>query len=115
MTTPDLRSWLQTLADAQATIPAAEVLKRLPVSADSPNQAPGDLTLQQVATEVGRAVSTIRTWCNGRRLQGAYRLNGRDWRIPRAALRKFLDGQGRGETRAQGDDVDWEDWKEGRV
>ena len=113
MTTTDLRSWLQTLADAQATIPAAEVLKRLPVGEDNLSQVPGDLTLDQVATEVHRAVSTVRTWCNGGRLQGAYRLNGRDWRIPQAALRKFLDRQGRGEARNEvpHGEGDWDDWK----
>ena len=55
MTAHDFRSWLQTLADAQATVPAAEVLKRLPDGGGSPDQSAGDLTLDQVATEVGRA------------------------------------------------------------
>ena len=73
------------------------------------------MTLDQVASEVGRAVSTIRTWCNSKRIDGAYRLNGRDWRIPQAALRKFLDAQGRGETQDQvrNGDADWDDWRQG--
>ncbi len=114
MTAPGLRVWLEGLADAHATIPASEVLKRLPEGADGPDRSGGDMTLDDVAAEVGRAVSTIRTWCNGGRLQGAYRLNGRDWRVPRAALRAFLDGQGRGDHHeSQHGDVDWGDWRTG--
>ncbi len=56
----------------------------------------GDLTLTQVATATGRAVSTIRTWANSGKLPGAYKLNGRDWRIPSSALRAFLDAQANG-------------------
>ncbi len=113
MTATDLRSWLETFAEAGALVPASEVLKRLPVGTDSPHESVGDLTLEQVATEVGRAVSTIRTWCNSKKLAGAYRLNRRDWRVPRASLRAFLDAQGREVDRDQvhGGDADWGDWR----
>ena len=52
-----------------------------------------DLTLSDVASRVGRALSTVRGWCSSGRLLGAYRLNGRDWRVPAAALDAFLRGQ----------------------
>ncbi len=111
----DLRAWLATLADAEATIPAREVLRRLPPTDVNEAQGVcGDMTLDEVASEVGRAVSTVRTWCNSARIAGAYRLNGRDWRVPQAALRKFLDAQGRGEDQheVQNGETDWNAWKE---
>lgn len=49
-----------------------------------------DLTVAQVAEETGRAVSTIRTWLGRGDIPGAYRLHGREWRIPRSALREYL-------------------------
>ena len=113
MTLAELQIWLAGLAECGATVPASEVLRRLPDGVHPEHQSAGDLTLEQVACEVGRATSTVRTWCNSKRLAGAYRLNGRDWRVPRAALRAFLDDQGRGDARdqVQGEGVDWEDWK----
>ena len=52
-----------------------------------------DLTLQEAVERVGRALSTVRGWCSGGLLVGAYKLNGRDWRIPTAALDAFLRAQ----------------------
>ena len=118
MNIAELRAWLTTLADAEATVPAREILRRLPpTDANDAHGVGGDMTLDEVATEVGRAVGTIRTWCNSKRIDGAYRLNGRDWRIPQAALRKFLDAQGRGETQDQvrNGDADWDDWRQGHA
>lgn len=51
-----------------------------------------DLTVQDVAEEVGRAPSTVRGWCNSGQLR-AYRLNRREWRITREALREFQRDQ----------------------
>ena len=114
MTLTELRAWLTTLADAEATIPVCEVLRRLPpTDANDAHVVGGDMTLEAVATEVGRASSTVRTWCNSKRLDGAYRLNGRDWRIPQAALRNFLDEQSRGVPRnqVQNGEGDWDAWR----
>jgi hypothetical protein len=58
------------------------------------------LTLEDVAGEVGRAVSTVRTWCNSGKLEGAFRLNGKDWRIPSASLRRYLEAQANPEATA---------------
>ena len=38
-------------------------------------------------------MSTVRTWANSGKLEGAFRLNGRDWRVPASTLKKYLAGQ----------------------
>ena len=52
-----------------------------------------DLSVEEVAAEVQRSTSTVRTWLIAGELKG-YKLQGKAWRVPRAALRKFLDHQG---------------------
>lgn len=52
-----------------------------------------DLTVGEVSERFHRSVSTVREWCERGRFEGAYKLNGRDWRIPVQALNKFLAGQ----------------------
>ena len=49
----------------------------------------GDLTVQQVADATGRALSTVRGWLSSGALRG-YKINSRDWRVPRAALKAYL-------------------------
>ena len=51
-----------------------------------------DLTADDVARELGRTAACIRGWCRSKKL-GGYRLNGREWRVPRAALQTFLKAQ----------------------
>lgn len=58
-----------------------------------PANAPRDLTVEDVAEAMGRAASTVRGWLIAGHLRG-YKLNGRDWRVPRSALREYLDRQG---------------------
>ncbi len=70
----------------EAQVPAGWVLEQL-------DGADEDLTLEQAAERVGRAVSTVRGWANRGQLEGAYKLRGRDWRIPVVALQTFLDGE----------------------
>lgn len=63
-----------------------------------------DLTCAQAGAELGRTGSTIRAWCAAGRIPGAYRLGGREWRLPRASLRRFLDAQAeRREAEAEDD------------
>src|SRR6266511_3772311 len=62
-------------------------------------QAPtrADLTVAELAAQFHRSASTVRDWCEHGRFEGAYKLNGRDWRIPQAAVDTFL-----GEQRSKG-------------
>jgi hypothetical protein len=54
-----------------------------------------DLDVKEMAKLAKRARSTIRTWLGqGEGIPGAYRLRGREWRVPRLAFRRFLDSQG---------------------
>lgn len=52
-----------------------------------------DLTAPDVARILERAPSTIRGWCASGAIEGAYRLRGREWRIPRDALRRYQDAE----------------------
>lgn len=63
-------------------------------SAVEPGERPAlavtvDLTVQQVAQRFNRGASTVRTWCEQQRFPNAYRLNGREWRIPAGDVTAF--------------------------
>jgi len=92
MTLADLRSWLSTLADARALVPAEEVLERLPATTAEGGLGADPLCALDVdaAGEVlGRSASTVRDYCRRDLLPGAYRQQGREWRIPLDAIRAF--------------------------
>src|SRR5713101_1465588 len=55
-----------------------------------------DFTVAELAARFHRSASTVRDWCEHGRFESAYKLNGRDWRIPQAAVDTFLAEQ-RGE------------------
>jgi excisionase family DNA binding protein len=61
---------------------------------DCPADTP-DLTVEELATELTRSGSTVRGWLGEGRFPNAYKLRGRDWRIPRADVRQFLRVQQR--------------------
>ena len=54
-----------------------------------------DLTVEQVAAHFGKGTSTVRTWLGRGELEGAYRLHGREWRIPAAAVVALQRSQAR--------------------
>jgi len=62
--------------------------------------APDEFTVGEVARRFHRSASTVRGWCEHGRFEGAYKLNGRDWRIPATAVDAFLAEQ-RGESRVR--------------
>jgi excisionase family DNA binding protein len=57
-----------------------------------------DMTAEEVGQHLGRAPSTVRNLCAAGEFPGAYKLNGKDWRIPREALRQYVVRQRDGET-----------------
>ena len=97
MTVDELRTLYESMPPGSAiNLPRegiGELLDEL-TQPDGDAVAVSDLTLSEVADRVGRASSTVRGWCSRGLLTGAYRLNGRDWRIPTAALDAFLRAQG---------------------
>jgi excisionase family DNA binding protein len=76
----------------------------------------GDLSIGEVAERTRRADSTVRAWLNHGLFPGAYKLRGRDWRIPQTALQAFLEEEATGKgTRRNGQrtgTVDLAAWRE---
>ena len=67
-------------------------------------EPPGDLTVAELAERFRRSASTVRGWCERGRFEGAYKLNGRDWRVPPAAIETFRERE-RGPHRPGGADL----------
>ena len=96
--TPDALTGLRALAESlppgtAIPVPRETLLALLAgtatgevLSSDTP---PADLTVPGVAARFGRHPSTVRAWLERGKLPGAYRLRGREWRIPPAALAAF--------------------------
>lgn len=112
-----LRRAVQGLPEgASITLPVGVVrnwLSDLPEEAD--DNRFGDLTVPELAAELDRAESTVRGWLNAGDIPQAYKLNGREWRVPRTAVRDFLDRQrdedeGPGRIRSRGGKLG--DWRE---
>jgi excisionase family DNA binding protein len=53
---------------------------------EDPPAREADYSVREVAAQFGKAVSTVRGWCEAGQLPGAYRVRGREWRIPRRAI-----------------------------
>ena len=118
MTLSDFRTWLATLADAHALVPAEEVLDRLPVSTEGAGVDPlAALDVDAAGELLGRSASTVRDYCRRDLLPAAYRQRGKEWRIPPDAIRAFQADEARGEARrtnGAGDrqDDDLSAWRE---
>ena len=88
MATPDIAT-LRAMPDG-ALVPVSWV-RELVEGLEGETTDPLGLTVTEVAERTSRAASTVRTWCAEGRLPGARRLRGREWRIPRSALRALLE------------------------
>jgi hypothetical protein len=77
------------------TIPRDWLAGELGAGADGAPTGGADtvLTVAQLAERLHRSPSTVRGWCEQSRFSGAFKLNGKDWRVPITALAAFLDGQ----------------------
>ena len=98
---------------ASVTVPREWLLEAL----ESHGNGSADLTVAQLAEQLGRSKSCVRSWLENRLLRG-YKLRGREWRIPAAALAEFQERERRGETRCQtsrGGTADLSAWKNART
>ena len=97
-----VRSIVEALPDSgTVSLPVSELRAWLEEDgAGSPHYTDGtvvtDLTVEDIGKELGRTAACVRGWCRSKKLAGAYRLNGREWRIPRAAFQSFLAAQATG-------------------
>ncbi|MBX3146967.1 MAG: helix-turn-helix domain-containing protein [Gemmatimonadales bacterium] len=87
----DAREHVRALVEASPdgtvlTVPRAWLAALLGDAADI---GPVDLTVADLATRYQRSPSTVRWWLEQGRMPGAYRLQGREWRVPRASLVAF--------------------------
>lgn len=83
-----------------AMLPARWILEQL---AEEPLQTSGneaaaplarDLTVKEFGACFGKSASTARLWCEQGSVAGAWKLNGREWRIPLASVERFREAQG---------------------
>lgn len=73
---------------AEAAVEAADAIE----SAETDQKPSGDLPVEDVAAHFHRSPSTVRGWLIAGNLKG-YKLNGRDWRVTRAAVREYEEAQ----------------------
>ena len=94
----DLTEHIQRIVDgmpegAAVTLPVSWLREQLELQ-DGAGREIGDLNCEEAAKTLARSPSTVRDWCRAGDIPNAYRLKGREWRIPRSGLREFLEGQG---------------------
>lgn len=120
MTLADFRALLHQLPP-ESQVPAGWVVEALEAAGvEQPADPAGplllDLTLAEASSIAGRAVSTLRGWCNRGELPGAYRLHDREWRIPRASLERYFEQQrtrpGGKQVVDDGRGLAMDDWKQ---
>jgi excisionase family DNA binding protein len=88
---------------ASLTLTREGLLELAAVDGSPANQAAerAESTVCELAIRFHRSASTVRDWCEHGRFEGAYKLNGRDWRIPETAVDAFLAQQRRASRVAQ--------------
>src|SRR6266571_4144379 len=81
-------------------VPRDWVVERL--SADIPAVPPAvtpapparvDLTIRELAQLFGKQPSTVRAWVERGDFPGAYKLHGKEWRVPVSSVEAFQNGQ----------------------
>lgn len=113
----NLKTWAMGLIDflpsdsSSVSVSRAD-LRALVDGSDGPSPAPRDMTVAEVAEQVGRAESTVRGWLIEGALDG-YKLRGRDWRVTHRALEAFLAAQATPRTKepTEGEPVDLGAWR----
>jgi len=72
---------------------AAELAATWPVESVASAVAPALFSVATLATHLGCSRSAAREWCEQGRFPGAFKLNGRTWRIPAEAVAAFVAEQ----------------------
>lgn len=112
---PDLLTGLRALAEAlpmgtAVPIPR-EVLLELLAPAPAVLPAPADLTVTDLCARFSRGASAVRAWLERGDFPGAYKLKGRDWRVPAAAVEAFEAAQRGPAPGQQGETGDLGAWR----
>lgn len=92
----DAREHLRALVDASPegamlSVPRAWLVALLGDA--EPGVGPVDLTVTDLAERFDRSPSTVRGWVEVGKFPGAYRLQGREWRVPAAGLAAFEEAE----------------------
>lgn len=91
-----LRALAEALpADGAATVPVAWLRDLLEQTSSTPV---ADLTVAELAVAFHRKPSAVRGWLEAGRFPGAYKLRGREWRVPSEALEGFRANERQGKT-----------------
>lgn len=95
MTLEQLRDLAERLPEGAALmLPKTALLEALNIAGEIPASSAtplADLTVAELAAWFHRSPSTIRGWLGAGRFPGSYKLNRRDWRVPKTALASFLE------------------------
>ena len=83
-----------------ALVPRDWLLEQLTAGLSGPQGSPApdppacvDLTIRDLAQVFGKRPSTVRAWVERGDFPGAYKLNGKEWRVPASAVEAFQDRQ----------------------
>ena len=92
MTLEELRELAARLPPGSSvTLPRGALLEA--VGEPSRSQPSADLTVAQLAARFYRSPSTVRAWVEAGRFPDAYKLEGRDWRVPELSVTAFIAAQ----------------------
>jgi hypothetical protein len=103
---PGLRERLRALPEG-SLVPVGWVLEFLgngPGGPERPGALAVDLNVADLAMLFKKKPSTVRAWIERGDFPGAYKLNGKEWRVPAAAVEAFQKAQQRGAA-DPGDDL----------
>src|SRR5258708_15500182 len=91
----------KTLCEAIAAMPPGSLvprdwlLEQLSGGSSTPLESPAlvDLPIGELARLFGKRPSTVRAWVERGDFPGAYKLHGKEWRVPASAIKAFQNRQ----------------------
>lgn len=104
MASPPIESLRTALAAMPpgTLVPRDWLLEQLFGVSTVPSESPAlvDLTIGELSRLFGKRPSTVRAWVERGDFPGAYKLHGKEWRVPASAVEAFQDRQ-RGRTKSE--------------